>query len=127
MVSIPFDAINVAALAQFSSLLQEWFPNGKRVGHEWRVGSINGEAGESFSVNMRTGKWAEFNGLGEAGGDVIGLYAAKFCSGDRVKAALNLAGKLGIDTKRINEKGKRTAKPWSPIIARYIYRKADGT
>ena len=127
MVSIPFDAINAAALEQLPSLLREWFPNGKRVGHEWRVGSINGEAGESFSVNMQTGKWAEFNGLGETGGDVIGLYAAKFCHGDRVKAALDLAGKLGIDTKRINKKGKSTAKPWSPIIARYIYRKADET
>jgi hypothetical protein len=96
---IPFDAINAAALAQLPSLLRDWFPNGKRTGHEFRVGSINGQAGESFSVNMRTGKWAEFNGLGEAGSDVIGLYAAKFCHGDRVQAALKLAGKLYIEIK----------------------------
>jgi putative DNA primase/helicase len=63
---IPFDAINAAALPQLPSLLREWFPNGKREGHEWRVGSINGEGGESFSVNMHTGKWAEFNGWAAA-------------------------------------------------------------
>jgi putative DNA primase/helicase len=97
---ISFDDINAAALVQLASLLRDWFPNGKRMGHEWRVGSIMGEAGDSFSVNMQTGKWAEFNGCGQTGGDVIGLYAAKFCRGDRVKAALDLAGKLAIEIKR---------------------------
>jgi uncharacterized protein (DUF927 family) len=110
MVSILFDAINDAALARLSSLLHDWFPNGKRAGHEWCVGSIDGEAGESFKVNMQTGKWAEFNGRGETGGDVIGLYAAKFCRGDRVKAALDLAGKFGI-------KIKQRAREWIPLIS----------
>jgi uncharacterized protein (DUF927 family) len=100
MVSIPFDAINAAALTRLPSLLRDWLPNGKRAGHEWCVGSIEGEVGESFKVNMQTGKWAEFNGRGEAGRDVIGLYAAKFYRGDRVQAALDLAGKFGIEIKR---------------------------
>jgi putative DNA primase/helicase len=107
---IPFDDINAAALVQLASLLRDWLPNGRRVGHEWRVGSINGEAGDSFSVNMQSGRWAEFNGLGETGGDVIGLYAAKFCRGNRVEAALDLARKLGIEIKR-REPPKPKTKP----------------
>jgi putative DNA primase/helicase len=118
---IPFDAINAAALAQLPSLLRDWFPKGKRAGNEWCVGSINGETGESFNVNMQTGRWAEFNGLGKTGGDVIGLYAAKFYHGDRVEAALNLADKLGIDTRRRERpKPKAAVKPnegrWIPLI-----------
>ncbi len=120
---IPFDAINAAARAQLPSLLRAWFPNGKAVGHEWHVGSINGEAGDSFRVNMLTGKFAEFNGRGESGGDVIGLYAAKFCHGDRVQAALELADEFGIEIKqRARGEPKPKAKPddgqpqWSSLI-----------
>jgi hypothetical protein len=116
---IPFDTINAAALAQLPSLLREWFPNGQREGHEWRVGSINGEPGKSFSINIETGKFAEFNGLSESGRDVIGLYAAKFCPGDRVKAARDLADKFGIEIKRrAKPKPKPKAKPdeWISLV-----------
>lgn len=118
--NIPFDAINAAALVQLPSLLRGWFPHGKREGHEWRVGSINGEAGESFSVNMQTGKWGEFNGLGAKGGDVISLYAAKFCNGKQGEAARTLAEELGIDIKRSKQKPKSKPQPdeeqWIALI-----------
>jgi hypothetical protein len=45
MSRIPFDEINAAALTQLPSLLREWFPHGKKDGHEWRSGTINGETG----------------------------------------------------------------------------------
>ena len=78
---IDFELINRAALVQAKSLLRTWFPNGRLSGKEYRIGSINGEPGKSFSVNTTTGEWAEFNGLGRKGGDLVSLYAAKFCGG----------------------------------------------
>jgi hypothetical protein len=119
--SIPFAAINAAALARLPSLLREWFPHGKKDGHEWRVASINGEAGESFSVNTQTGEWAEFNGLGTKGRDVISLYAAKYCNGKQGEAARQLADELGIDIKQ-SKRQEQTAGPeadeeqWTPMI-----------
>lgn len=52
-------------------------PNGKKSGSEWRVGSINGEAGESLGVHLigeKAGIWSDFaNG---SGGDLLDLWAA---------------------------------------------------
>jgi hypothetical protein len=48
-----FAAINRVALQQAEGLLREWFPNGKRHGLEFRVGSIEGEPGKSFSIIWR--------------------------------------------------------------------------
>jgi twinkle protein len=52
-------------------------PNGKKEGHEWRAGSINGEAGESLGVRLtgdKAGVWADF--AAEGGGDLLDLWAA---------------------------------------------------
>jgi hypothetical protein len=70
-----FDDVNAAALAQYPGLLQSWFPNGRLHGHEFRVGNLQGEPGESLSVNIRTGVWRDF-ASDDAGSDPISLYAA---------------------------------------------------
>ena len=44
-------------------------------GHEFVVGGLDGSAGESLSVNLTTGQWADF-ATDEKGGDLISLYAA---------------------------------------------------
>lgn len=62
-------------LADADRLLAQWLPAGKRIGAEYRVGSLAGEAGQSLSINVRTGRWADFH-TGERGGDLIDLYAA---------------------------------------------------
>lgn len=50
-------------------------PNGKRVGNEWRAGSIGGEAGQSLGVHLtgeKSGIWCDFaNG---DGGDLLDLW-----------------------------------------------------
>lgn len=49
-------------------------PGGKRVGHEWLCGSVNGEAGKSMHVELRgpkTGMWKDY--AGDEGGDVLKL------------------------------------------------------
>lgn len=57
------------------SLVRELLPDGKVSGNEYVCASIQGGKGKSFSVNLKTGVWAEFNG-DLKGGDIISLYAA---------------------------------------------------
>jgi putative DNA primase/helicase len=73
--SIRFKDVAVRALGLASVLLPEWLP-GSRRGTEW-VGMrrANGGLGDSWSVNVNTGKWAHFGG-DEVGGDLVSLYAA---------------------------------------------------
>lgn len=54
---------------------QMLLPNGKREGDEWRVGSIDGESGQSLGVRLRgskAGVWYDF--AASSGGDLIDLW-----------------------------------------------------
>ena len=55
-----FGDVNVAALAACPGLLTQWFPNGRPQGQEFRVGSLEGERGQSLSINMTSGLWKDF-------------------------------------------------------------------
>lgn len=60
---------NVAQVAAYL------LPNGHREGHEWRVGSLDGERGQSLGVHLsgaKAGVWADFNS-GDTG-DLIDLW-----------------------------------------------------
>lgn len=72
---IDFESLAARLLARARELLPAWFPNGRLRGREFVVGSLQGERGESLSINVDTGKWADF-ATGEKGGDLISLYAA---------------------------------------------------
>jgi putative DNA primase/helicase len=95
MSALPFAQIKAAALANAQQLLFEWFPAGKVIGHEFKIGNIHGEPGKSLCVNLNTGTWADFAGV-EKGADLIDLLAAIRHRGDIKAAALELAGKFGI-------------------------------
>lgn len=94
-----YEKVNREALAAYPGLLQTWFPNGKRRGREFVVGNLNGDAGDSLSINISTGKWSDF-GTDIAGGDAISLCAAKFHGGTgktaRIEACKHLAEELGV-------------------------------
>ena len=52
-------------------------PAGRRVGHEWKVGSVQGEAGKSLGIHLagdKAGVWCDF-ATGEAG-DALDLAGA---------------------------------------------------
>ncbi len=52
-------------------------PSGKREGAEWRVGSVNGEKGQSLGVHLKgekAGVWCDFS-TGETG-DLLDLWRA---------------------------------------------------
>lgn len=72
---IDFTGLAADLLARADSVVPEWLPAGKRRGHEWVCGDLYGEAGDSCSVNLSTGLWADF-AADIKGGDLISLYAA---------------------------------------------------
>lgn len=67
--------LNQILVSLLPSLLTEWLPGGKLNGGEFKCGSVRGEAGNSLSVNIRTGVWKDFADSSLPGGDLIALYA----------------------------------------------------
>ena len=93
---IDFEAINRAALARLPDLCEHWLPDGRRLGHEYVARNprrVDRRAG-SFSVNLTTGRWADF-AIGARGGDPASLAA--YLSGlGQADAARRLAELLGV-------------------------------
>src|SRR6476619_3373458 len=94
---IDFAAVNQRAIGRLPSLVRTWLPQGRRQGREWV--SLNPTRPDkhpgSFSINLTTGKWADF-ATGDRGGDVISLSAYVFGT-SQAEAARALAAALGVD------------------------------
>lgn len=115
---INFAAINSAAAARLPSLLEQWLPDGRFEGHEYKA--LNPLRSDSkvgsFSINVHSGAWADF-ATGDKGGDPVSLFAYLFHHGDQGKAARELARDVGValdDAAPEADRGKRTS-PWVPI------------
>jgi hypothetical protein len=97
MGPIDFQTVNRAALASLPALLGRWLPDGKKRGHEWVA--RNPKRGDrqpgSFSVNLDTGRWADFAQTDARGGDVISL-AAYLAGISQHEAAQELAKMLDL-------------------------------
>lgn len=94
---IKYRELAEALLPMADTLVPQWLPGGQRIGHEWRCGSLAGEAGDSCSVNLVTGQWADFAGADdEKGNDLLGLYGA-IHNLTAAKAAVQLARQLGLE------------------------------
>jgi hypothetical protein len=107
----------------------EWFPNGRVVGREFKVGNITGDPGESLCISLNTGKWADF-AAGMGGPDLIGVRAAMKHNSDRTAAARELGPMLGISMNGHNTSGAapgsqapgsgkrrdKNADDWHPIV-----------
>ncbi len=74
-MSIDFAAINAGILGNYLNTLQQWLPNGKKIGPDWCVGSLAGEEGQSLKIHVRKGVWKDF-ASGQGGSDPVSLYAA---------------------------------------------------
>ena len=74
--TIDFDMINARARAALPALVRRWLPNGCQRGREWvaRNPTRDDRTAGSFSINLATGRWADFADYAK-GGDVISLYA----------------------------------------------------
>ena len=104
--------------AKVEGVVRHLLPHGRRQGHEWRVGGVGGEAGESLGVHLtgdKAGVWADF-ASGESG-DLIGLWmAAKGLDlRDACKEAMDY---LGIREDRIDPPRRSYAKPTRDGVAR---------
>lgn len=71
-----FSSVAAAALTRSEVLLAQWLPHGRKRGSEWvAINPTRDDKREgSFSVNLRTGRWADF-AVGDRGGDLISLLA----------------------------------------------------
>ncbi len=70
-----FDQLNSDLMSQAETLVASWLPSGKLKGREYVCGNLRGDAGDSLSINLDSGRWADF-ATGEKGGDLVSLYAA---------------------------------------------------
>src|ERR1700691_2791446 len=94
-----FASVKAAALASAEILLPQWIP-GKREGREWvGISRANGGPGNSWKVNLDTGRFSHFGG-DERGGDLIDLYA-QLNHLDLGAAYDQLAEQLGINDRGI--------------------------
>jgi putative DNA primase/helicase len=76
-----FKRIADHALRDIESILKDWYPNGVIQGREFCIGNASGAAGQSLRIRLRgddgkVGWWSDF-AAGEAGRDLISLYALK--------------------------------------------------
>ena len=91
-----FDELKAALLARAEQVCRHLYPDGRKEDGEWCVGSINGERGKSFEINLKTGVWKEFDG-GEGGNDMIAVWA--LARGIKQGEAYDEAAEwLGLDT-----------------------------
>jgi putative DNA primase/helicase len=94
---INFEALGRALLARALQLVSDWMPGGIERGDEYVCGSLLGGKGSSCSVNLQTGRWADFASSDEdRGGDLISLYAA-IKGLEMGQAALQLARSEGLE------------------------------
>ncbi|CAN7412399.1 DUF5906 domain-containing protein [Cupriavidus necator] len=94
---IDFERINDALDPR--TVIPQWLPGGQVVGANWVAlnPTRDDKTPGSFSVNLRTGQWADFaGGERDKGGDLVSLYAYLHHGGDQAKAARELAGNNGI-------------------------------
>ena len=99
-------------------------PNGKREGHEWRIGSLDGDAGKSCGVHLtgqKAGVWCDF-ATGE-GGDLLDLWA-KVRGVGIGEACRQVSDYLGVREARVENPKPAYAKPKpsakSPLSAEHL-------
>jgi hypothetical protein len=100
---IDFDGIKAAALRNARSLLPDLIPGGKFRSLEYIVRNprrVDRKPG-SFSINYRTGQWADF-ATSAKGGDIISWYAHARCLDDQAEAARQIAERLGVPLYKAN-------------------------
>ena len=74
-MAVEFKEVAARALTMAEILLPQWI-GGHLVGREWKGGKkASGGPGDSWSVNIDTGKWIH-GATGTSGGDLISLWAA---------------------------------------------------
>lgn len=139
MNKLDFKGVADAALNSVDNLLSEWLPGGKYKGHEFFA--LNPTRADkslgSFAVNTHSGAWADY-ATGDAGGDLVSLYAYLFCGGKQGDALRQVAERLRIGgfepvartewdgSPKTGGKSKRNS--WTPIapFAEHLLQNLNG-
>lgn len=121
---IDFKAVSDRALGSLESLLGQWLPGGKRDGHEYKALNPNRSDSKlgSFSINLRTGVWADF-ATDDKGSGAIDLYIYLF-GVSALDAAKEIMAQLGMSvpdsgdshTQVVSVKVKKARSEWSPVV-----------
>lgn len=116
---LDFEGVARVALGACPDLLWRWFPAGRIVGREFVVGDLHGRPGESLSINLDTGLWADFAST-ERGGDLVALYAAVHGVGQG-EAAHAPAGELSMHLRPCGASADVIPMPkrgqhWRPLV-----------
>jgi len=106
---IDFESLNRQLLAQARQLIPEWVPGGNIRGREYVAGALSGGPGESLSINLESGRWADFASPDARGGDLVSLYAAIHAFDQRTAALA-----LGAVDVKTNGSGGHAAAPSVP-------------
>ena len=88
---------NIEALCRY------FFPNGKKVGQEWQVGSLRGEAGRTLNIHLegdKAGLFQDFN-TGERGDFVTAIKIARGLK--FAEATLEIGKAIGINLEKPEE------------------------
>ncbi|HDY89618.1 MAG TPA: hypothetical protein ENH82_16090, partial [bacterium] len=96
MPKIDFQQINILALQNIESILENILPGGTRKNHQYTVRNPNrsDQHEGSFKINTSTGVWRDF-ASDDSGGDIISLYAF-VTNKSNYDAGLELQNMLGI-------------------------------
>lgn len=96
-----FELVNSAACCNLPAILSRWLPDGKINGTEFIARNprrADHQPG-SFSINIRTGRWADF-ATGDRGGDPVSLGAYLFGL-SQGEASRRIATMLGVTMESI--------------------------
>ena len=101
---VDFTAIAAAARPRLRDIVERWLPGGVYRGAEYVVRNPKraDRSPGSFSINVHTGKFADF-ATGEVGGDVIALAALLFDI-PQIEAARRVAAMLGLSAPQEHRK-----------------------
>jgi len=129
-----FSQLIAQAQAHIEALVSSWLPDGqKKGGKEWVARNVvrGDRTPGSFSINLRTGVWADFACEGVKGKDVISLYAyLNGCAmGEAAKAVSEQLGLGEFKVEREDSKPKKKAAPAPSlkVVATYDYTDKTGT
>ena len=99
MSLVAISEVSAMLAGRIDALARELLPAGRRDGHEWRCGGVDGAPGRSLGVHLSGGKagvWADFS-TGETG-DALDLVAAVLFRGDVSEAFRWARQWLGLES-----------------------------
>lgn len=129
--SSTFAEVADALLARSVDVVRHLIPRGRLNGHEYVTGNLQGDRGESLSINVKSGVFKDF-ATGEGGGDLISLWGAVrgIANGEAKAEAETWLGIAPLPERRIKPQSEARDDGWwrgiKPVAA-WDYLNADGS